>query len=294
MSGTGFLFTFLTGVMWTGVGICFSAVARRGIDFISFMLVYALFMSAMAWAIFPDYANIDQVSVRDWLLLAGTMLPYGFLGMMGFWAVRTAMRSGHNGVVWALAQSAMLFPFLFGIVAFGERYGYVAWIGFILLATGILMLALLRKSESHNYNNRWIAMAFLAFVLIGVSQIFSMLPNRFELSPVAQTLRVPLMIAPGLLWAVPVLCRRRPVERRILLFAAAYAVLVISGQFSVFRALDAMSRAGSVALVYPLAIGVSIILFFLYSRVVVKEKASVPMVAAVIALVSGIFLMSCK
>ncbi len=294
MYAYGILFTVFTGMIWTGVGICFSTVTRRKINFPEFMFVYALITSSISWLVFPDYNSFDTISSNDWLIISSSMLPYGLLGMTGFLAVRTAMERGSHAVVWALAQCAVVIPFIFAVIFWGDRPGLIGWLGAITLLLGITATAFFQKHTPGNSHGNWLIIALFAFLLIGASQVFSMLPKHLGLTPSADSLRIPVMTSAGLIWIFPVLYRRGRINKELTGFAAMYAALVLIGQFGLFKALDYMSTEKCSALVFPLAIGVCIVMFSLYSGIVLREKYGVGMILGISAVTIGIILMSLK
>ena len=290
----GIIFTLITGLAWTGVGICFSHVVKKNIHFTGFMLLYSLVISVAAWIFFPDYAKLGQVTANDWKILLLTMLPCGLFGMAGFMMMRTAMASGHHGVVWALAQSAVVVPCLFAVTVFHERIGWPATVGVGLLVAGMAMLSAGRKSEGNVTSRGWLVMALCSFLLIGIGQTFSLLPSYLKMIAAGGSLRVPLVVSAGIVWLVPVIWQRRGIGMETVIPALIYAALVLIGQYGLFQALDAMSVCGAGSLVYPLAIGISIVMFALYSRFYLREKAGVVMISGIVAMAGGIILMAHK
>lgn len=290
----GIIFTLVTGLAWTGVGICFSHVVKKNIHFTGFMLLYSLVISIAAWLFFPDYVRLGQVTANDWKILLVTMLPCGLLGMTGFLVMRSAMAAGHHGVVWALAQSAVVVPCLFAVTVFHERIGWAATVGVALLLAGMAMLSLGKRSENNVTSRGWLVMALCSFLLIGIGQTFSLLPSYLKMIGAVGSLRVPLVVSVGIGWLIPVIWQRRGIGMETVIPALIYAALVLIGQYGLFQALDAMSACGIGSLVYPLAIGISIVMFAFYSRFYLREKTDIVMVSGIVAVAGGIILMAHK
>jgi uncharacterized membrane protein len=258
---TGMLFTLATGVIWGGLGICFSHVVRKGINYPGFMLCYYLLLMLVSWSTFPKYSQLSGIPMSDigWLMLF--MLSSGTAGICGFRLMRKSMTSGPHSVIWAFGQSAVVMPCLFVIIVFDENLTFSAGCGMVILLLGMVMIAPGRKNILRSAGAcAWFMPALAAFLMIGSSQILSLLPSYLLRQTAASSLRVPLFASAGLLWLIPVLRSPRPDWRKIIRPVLVYAGFGIGGQYLLYRALDEMSAVGRGALVYPLAIGISAVL----------------------------------
>ena len=106
----GITLVVIVGFCWTLAGIVFSRVARKTINFFAFMGVSFFINMVLAWIIFPDYSVILNGSVEKLRPLALVMMTSGILNSIGITSMKRAMKKGHHGIVWTIAQSALLIP----------------------------------------------------------------------------------------------------------------------------------------------------------------------------------------
>ena len=107
----------VTGLLWGWVGIIFSTAITKKFDFYAFMLISSLFNVIGAWVLIPDYAAVAAGNLSSIALLVMIMAGVALLGSAGFLIMRNAMNNGgHHGIIWAIAQSAMVIPFIAGSV----------------------------------------------------------------------------------------------------------------------------------------------------------------------------------
>ena len=107
-------------------------------------------------------------------------------------------------------------------------------------------------------------------------------------------LRVPLIsLISFLFWLVPILWQKRRIDVRAMLpLSLGYAACVLAGQWLLYLALDRLAALGLSATVYPLAIGTCIAGFYLYSLVVLRERATLASSLGVLTACFGIILIT--
>lgn len=273
----GIMLTLTTGVAWCLVAIVYSRATQKPEGFFSFMAISSLCFALTVWTASPPAA----IPAATAMTIAAVIIPAGILGQLGFWALCGAMRRGSHGVSWAIAQAAMLCPFAVELICFGEPATPVRLTGMSILIASLLPLALARTAAPTGDSPRsFPVFAFAAFALIGAQQVLTLIPNHLPgLTPAALTWRVPLLSLCGLGWFA---AGRTRSWRKVWQPAVLYGILIAAGQWTLFRALDCLSAAGATAIAYPLAVGSSIVLFFLYSQWFRKEKTGLFGVAGIL------------
>ena len=83
----------------------------------------------------PEAAPRNEI-----LAVAGVMLPSGFAGLFGFLSMKKAMEYGYHAIGWCIVQSAMLCPFLAGMLWFGDRVTLWRTGGMVLLTASLILL----------------------------------------------------------------------------------------------------------------------------------------------------------
>ncbi|MBS1371762.1 MAG: hypothetical protein HPZ91_17595 [Lentisphaeria bacterium] len=282
--------TLATGVVWCCIGIVYGRAAEKKEGFYLFLFLGALFFLLAVWTgAPPQAAPAGAVSA-----VAAVMVPAGIAGQFGFLALRGAMRRGSHSVSWSIAQSAMLCPFAAGLALFGERATFWRIAGMALLLASLVPLSRSKCDGGEREGSRaFLRFAFFAFGLLGLQQTLTLLPNRLPgLDAEALSWRVPLLSFCGLGWIAAVIRRREFRAVGVLPLALLYGILVAAGQWMLFRALDILTQCGAAGIAYPLAVGSSIALFFLYSVLIRGERTGLAGTSGILLAVFGMVLLA--
>jgi len=297
----GFFLTFLTGLLWVVVGAVFSTAAKREVEFAPFMFLGALLSMVFAWIVIPDYRVLAAAGQSRLLPLLFWMACVSLLAAIGFLALRKAMVPGRHGIAWTMGQAAMLLPFAAGILLWRESSSGFGNVGMFFLALSLPLCAMVRQSPSNGEavakqkdGRAWSAWALLAFALIGLSQVSSMVPSHWPEWTDAAKLRVPVIfLVSALFWLIPTLRQKQKIAFNTTLpLALGYAFCVLAGQWLLYMALDQMAALRLSGMVYPLAIGTCIGGFYLYSLVILREKTNLAATLGVFSAVGGIILIT--
>lgn len=301
----GFILTLMTGLIWGGVGIVFSRVVKRNMDFPSFMLLSSGFILIFSLAVIPDYRAIMSGNANSrFFELIIVMLAVSVTANIGFLKMRGAMQCGHHGFTWAIAQSAMVLPFIFALLFWKEKAGISRLAGILLILTSFSLLSLKEigspgktsnsKSGSMKNGLSWIFFSISAFLLIGISQIFSIMPSQWSNWSDKGALRVPLLSGlTFIFWIGYVFLKGEKISFKLtFLHSLIYALLVLSGQIFLYKSLDLMALAKISSLVYPLAVGTCIMVVVIYSALKLREQFGISGIAGILVSLLGIILIS--
>jgi len=250
-------------------GVVFSRAAKDEIDGAAVLLVSSFLAAAAGLACFPDYGNLGKVSI--WLVAA--VFVAGLLCAGGLLLVTMAMREGHHGLAWTVSQSCLLWPPLVCAAWFGETLGLAGATGLLAMLGGIACVGLGKGVGEPPTNRFWLLQALAAFVLFGVQQTLLTLPSRVEALRDVCHLRVPvLQTACALVYASVWLARGRPSLRRALPLGMALGGCVVANFWLLFLGLDGLGVLGLAGIGYPVMVGSCVVLFGLYSAVVLRER----------------------
>jgi drug/metabolite transporter (DMT)-like permease len=156
MIGEGLAFALFTGLCWCAIGIVLSRCAREKLDVISYSLLQTALAAA---ACFVIYASPGKIVLNcGFYLLCTVILAAAILNALAQYLIKRAMDSGNYAPVWAMAQTAMLFPFLCGVICWGNRINGLNILGLILLLAGIVLPC--RKGFRQPEN--WLGLALAA------------------------------------------------------------------------------------------------------------------------------------
>lgn len=313
----GLLLCILTGFCWVVVGVAIGSVERHGWPIRCFLVANNVLSCAFCAAILlvggrmaPDSAALRFTGAR---VPAVCLSLCGVLNYLMVVAMAAGMRRGPNGLVWTISQSGLVFPFLMGVFVLGNTT--LTWarsLGILLVLANIVVSGLGGKGPRTTPGPslaRWFPAALAAFVFSGANQCAANLPSYFA-SVETSTLERTFWSVFGNLatWCVHsgvrALMAARKKEKEgfpqtvgarpgrsvgFLLFVAACVTLtcVASAAVLQFRGLDLLAAANAGAVGYPLMVATSLIGFFLYSALVLRERPTPLQSAGLVSCVAG-------
>ena len=284
---TGLLLLILTGILWAEVGIVISQVVRRGISYAAFAVWPATVGALLAATFTVDW------SARGSLPVAGLMILAGLFTAAAFLLMTRAMEAGHHAIIWTVSQFAFVWSFGFGVLALGEEPGEGRWTGMALIALGVALFGRARKTVEPTgpVKRHWFALSLAAFVVLGVSQVLTVLPSAFPALHDAARLRTATLLGGvAVTYAVVAWQRGDRVRGGALALGVGQGVVSFASQWMFFAGMDHLAAAHLVGLAYPVTIGVCLAAFALYSRLWLREPASPTYWAAVAASLAGVAL----
>ena len=306
------------------IGILYSNAAKNKKEFSLFMVSFYLFFFLIslilpsAWEFmlgaggiplqtFP-VKSVKIVSFGELLNLSLCMVPSTIFTSAGFFMFAVAVRKGPLSVAWGIMQAAIILPFLSGWLLFGDNINIVSIVGILII---ILALIFMVKGKQLNQNedantpvNRskdFLFWAFAAFLLTGLGQVLSLLPNKFTvifpsempLSNEVLTWRVPISALCGfLMWFIIGAATRIKFSLNQIKNGFNYAAVVFWGHTVLYIAIDLLAKYNLSGLAYPLAMGCCIVLFSLFCRIVRSEKLHNWESAGLIVLTLGLFILA--
>ncbi len=286
----------LTGFLWALVGVIFSHVSRQNIEFVSFMFVSSLINATGAWIfIFKPNYPVGGGGVV-WLNMVVVMVFASLFGSLGFQLMSLAMRKGNRGVIWAVSQSAMILPLFAAVFFFNEKLGVLNWLGIILILVGLATLGIKKNATEKSINSAggWLWMTYAVFLLVGISLALTTLPSHWKSFHDGASLRLPVIFTTSALYfMVQIIAKgKKFLTRRIFMLGLTYSAVVFLGQICLYRSLDGLAQFGRVGMVYPVAMGICVLLFSIYSVLLLKDEFKGRMLASVIGIAGGIFLLA--
>ncbi len=296
---TGFLLVIFAGICWIGIGVSVSVCASRkwdynivqGLNYFGASLICLLILACGAW---PQAA--------DRKILAMVFLLNCCAGIANFFTyvlTAKAMRAGPNGLVWGMMQSGMIGSFLMGVCFFGEPVTLLRVTGFLLIVGGILAMGCGKDNSRNATGKMWMIPSLGAFFLVIVTHCCNTLPSFLpEAAKTGSVFRTFGMYSGGVigfaLTTLPGIFRNKWIGGKGEWYMAA-VLMVLSLSASVFlfyNGLNLLARAGRGSLGYPVAIGVCVVGFSLFSLCVLKEKIALLSKLGLAAVCGGIVVMT--
>lgn len=300
----GIFALIVVGLSWTLVGGIMGAAPKKKVDPALIQLGGAL-VSVLAGAIIFTLTGGagmqgDFTAGSFWTCLAYCCT--GILNCIMLLMMSKAMQNGPNGVIWTIIQSAMIFPFLMGVIFFGVEAKLIRIFGLLLILGG-LALSGYAKDNSTSGSGKWRMITFGAFLLTGVVQCLANIPSYFEtarnLSPIIRSIS---SSTGGFLAAFIILTKGGKLKTWGHQFRSKWLWIFI-GSLQFFGlifayllhypGMDAMAKHGIGAASYPLLVASCMVGFFIYSKFIMREKNTPAQYGALVGCLLGIILICC-
>lgn len=271
----GLILALLTGLAWGGIGVALGIASKRKYGALVFIAVTTAISAIAAWCFLPDWHTLINGKVDRPIPLIMVLSIAGVSGSLGMFALQRAMSGGSSA--WTVAQSAMVIPFLTGIIFLGEPFRFFGGLGLAAIVISLLAFAKGNKEADHRRGDPgggpWLPYALIAFCFLGAQQALSSLPSSWMGWTDTAGLRVPITLTAG---ALPLLIaaflKRRRFQRKVLGLAVSYAILVVTGQYLLFAAMDTLRREDRLSLAFPIALGTCIVLVALWDIIAWKSR----------------------
>ena len=285
----------LVGLGWTLTGAIMGDAPKKKIDPGVIQLLGAVFSSLFCLFLL-DWTALGAIPAKVRQL---AFLSYFFCGAFNcvmLYLMAYAMQRGPNGIVWAVIQSAMIFPFLLGVIVFGESPKPVRIAG---LCAILFSLALTGAGRDNTGTGKaWKIPAFVAFLLTGLVHILATLPSFFESSRALPPPFRILATGAGVLLTSAVIIRSRRHDfslkanlrsKYLWIYTGALQFFgLISACLLQYPAMDALARHGIGGASYPIMIASCLVGFSLFSIFCLKERLTPLQYAALGCCIAGI------
>ena len=270
------------GLSWSLTGVVMSDAPRKKCDPALLLLVSSSvsgIISLTGWALLWN----DALSLRVMLAAGACYFIASAVNYCMLQLMSCAMQRGPNGVIWSFIQSALIFPFLTGVVFYNNKLTVWRLLGLILL---LLALALLGLGKDNTVKGKgWKKPTAAAFFMAGLTLSLNSLPSYYPEARLLNSMGRTFFSCAGSLAAALFYCypkyRVRPAAeiltelKRPILWKYVFTLKLfglICSYLLLYPGLDRMAKAGAGCVSYPLVVGSCIVGFNLYSLFVLREK----------------------
>ena len=202
----GILLMVLAGFGWVGVGCVVNYCASRKINLAAAQGGQALLCIACG-IILLFFQPVQECALQVKILTFASLFLSGIGNFAAYELMSKAMKHGPSGIIWSLVQSALIFPFLVGVIFFGVELTPMRTAGMVILIVSILLLGAAKGNGNNDAEGRkWLWIALTAFIAAGITQVTTNLPSYFKdagaINPVVRTIWFQMGIAAGfaVLW----------------------------------------------------------------------------------------------
>ncbi len=289
---SGIVLLLLTGSAWVGIAVVVSGAARKGLD-LDFIQAGAALLTALAAGSVLLFTPALEIPLARRLPVEAAIVAAGVGNYLMLKLMNAGMARGDNGAVWGITQSALLFPFLMGILCFGVAPTATRILGFILIIGAVVLFSFARRRPGKG--GHWLLPTLGAFFCAGASQCCANLPSYLHWEGMSSPRRA-FLVQLGVLGAFTVnmlVTRKRLAPANSLTPIVSLALInIVSLFFFFYRGLNRLAEAGAGSIGYPIAMGACIAGFFLYSRFRLREAATFASLLGFFAVLAGILIIS--
>lgn len=280
----GIIAMIIVGSSWCLVGLVMGDAPKKGIDASLVQFGGAAFSSIFSIVIMIISSAYSTATPMATFLTCLTYFVACILNFIMLQLMSKAMQLGPNGIVWAIIQSALVFPFIGGIVFFDVKFTPLRGLGIGCLLVALVLFALAKDNKGSN-SGKWKFLAFLGMAITAVQQNLSTMPSYFDEARGVPSIVRALSAAAGtlfaaLLWNISQMNRERWNDiKRGLGNKILWKYIAILQFFSLIFAytlfypgMNVMADAGMGGMCYPMMVGSCIVSFTVTSILFLKEK----------------------
>ena len=260
------------------ISVYMSEISARKVQPFVFYALSNFLGGILAWCIVPFcHAEIPERLPLLTLILGAC----GFTYVVALFIQIQCFTLGRKGLTSACTTSAIIIPFLFGVIAMGERPQLLGYVGALCLVAGMVICVLTGKqkeAETEQQSNymKWFAMTMLCILLNGCGAILQSLSSWMGFDHVSGMFRAALLMVlsgVGNLLACAVV-RANPLKdiKSILPWAALWAVIGTATNLIFFVAMDAMAKVHAGSFTTCISSTSALLFFLLYSSVRFRER----------------------
>lgn len=293
----------VVGSSWCLVGLVMGDAPKKGIEPSLVQLggaAFSIVCSTVIMLVTSAYSTATPLATFLTCLayFVANVLNFIMLQMMS-----KAMQCGPNGVIWAIIQSSLVFPFIVGILCFDVKFTLLRGIGIVFLLTALVLFGLTKDNRAKKRRGSWKLIAISAMAITAVLQNLVTLPSYFEETRGVPSILRALVSAAGALVAAVIwnLCRmdreywrklKNGIRSRTLwkYIAVLQFFSLIFAYTLFYPGLNIMASAGMGGMCYPMMVGSCIVSFTLASVWILKEKLRPVQLAALAVCITGLVL----
>ena len=298
----GIIAMITVGSSWCLVGLVMGDAPKKNIDPALVQFFGAVVALIACLIIMFCTTGIPQASFKVAFLTCGAYFTGSVLNFFMLQLMSAAMQKGPNGIIWAIIQSALIFPFIGGVVFFDVKLNLARLCGILLLLAALIFFSM-AKDNSRKGGNSWKYLAFIALGITAIQQNLHTAPSYFEEARVIPSIVRALFSTAGTLAGAVgytlFQLLRKPEFKEMLMTGMKNPVLwkyvavlqffnLLFAYTLFYPGMNVMADAGLGGMCYPMMVGSCIVSFMLTSMLLLKEKLRGVQILALILCISGL------
>ena len=281
----GIISMVVVGASWCLVGAIAGKAPKAG-----FAMEYLLFSGALISVIsgvlllkLSGSWGAGDTGCKALYLTLGAFFVAGICCFVQHMTMSKAMQHGPNGIIWTVIQSAMIFPFIVGIIFYDVKLTPLRLAGIVFMLTSLALFGMAKSGSSGK--GAWKLLTFTALAVVVADQVMLSIPFYYKetaaISPVLCTILcmagyavsslVYMIFRMDKAYALEI---KRCVKCRNF-WIYSLGLLPVSGLFSFtlhWPGMRAMADNGLGSMSFPATVGSCIVAFTFYSTIILKEK----------------------
>ena len=295
----GIMAMVIVGASWCLIGFIMGDAPKRGIEPGLVQLFGAVVSVTVSTSIMLASSAYPTGSSE---VIFWTCAAYAYSGASNFIMLQImsqAMQTGPNGIIWSIIQSALVFPFIGGILFFGVELTSMRLLGIILLLAALVLFSLTKNNAAQGGN--WKLKAFICLAMCAVQQNITTAPSYFPEARGIPAIVRALASSSGILVTALVYCmvrmtpERKQQIRNNLRNVTLWKYIAGLQFFNLFFAytlfypgMNVMADHGLGGMCYPMMVGSCIVSFTITSVLLLKEKIKPIQIAALAVCLAGL------
>ena len=297
----GIIAMIIVGCSWCLIGFIMGDAPKRGIEpsviqFFGFLITCIFSISAIFITGGIPHCSWKITAMTCTLLWVGGIMSFVLLQIMSY-----AMQRGPNGIIWSVIQSALVFPFIGGIIFFDVQLSWARGAGIICLLAALFLFAMTK--DNGNSGKGWKLPALICLVIAAIQQNLSTMPSYFqearEVNSIIRTLATAFGgLSAAIIYNLAKMSKSRWENvcsniKNPLLWRYVFALQFFNLVFSytlLYPGMNAMADAGLGGMSYPMMVGSCIVSFSITAVWLLKEKFTLLQLGALVICISGLVL----
>lgn len=303
----GIIAMIIVGSSWCLVGLVMGDAPKKGIEPSLVQMGGGIFSVSFSLLILLITSAYPTAPLKATLLICLTYFVGSAMNFVMLQLMSKAMQLGPNGVIWSIIQSALVFPFIGGILFFDVRFTFLRGAGIAMLLGALILFAFTKDNSNKTSGIKWKLLAFTCMAIAAIQQNLSTLPSYFEESRGVPSILRSLSSAGGtlmmaIIWNIVLMNRDRWEQlkknvKNLTLWKYIAVLQLFSLIFAytlLYPGMDVMAGKGLGGMCYPMMVGSCIVSFTLSSIWILKEKIRLIQIAALAVCIGGLILICTK